>query len=118
MIEGLKQQKLDAVANEVSFLEDQFPFQDFSDDEDQEEEESITFFLWESNSKVFEIYKVLSWYLDKDLTLPSSACLALLQEAFIPLKQGMEELAYIHGEYATIVLAYRQSQIQEPASGD
>lgn len=65
-----------------------------------------SFYLFEENVKVFNIFKIIRFYLNEYYALGTSSALLLelIKENKLPLEQTLIDVPYIHSGYLSVVL--------------
>ena len=69
------------------------------------EKEEI-FYLFDVNEKLFDIFKIIRYYLNEYYSLgaASAILLKLIEEQDLPVKESLELIPYIHSGYLTIIV--------------
>lgn len=66
-------------------------------------DETIVIDLWECNSQVFELYKILYPFTKSDYTIDTTMLLALIKDFDIPLRETLVSVQYIHDGFVSII---------------
>lgn len=72
-----------------------------------------TFYLWEENLELFELYRTLQGYYKEGYELADSLLLAMITEASLPVKLTLDYIYFIHSEYVALVSETVSEQTDE-----
>ena len=62
------------------------------------------FYLWEENSKLFKIFKILRNYLSEYYAIDSAVLLELIKDSKLNVTKSLSLMPYIHYGYLSIIV--------------
>lgn len=84
-------------------------------EEEPEEDEIIEINLWEWNSDIFSIYRILYPYITgEDYHLDTLLLLELIRDYKLELKKALIDISYIHSGFTSVVRDYNERYNSNP----
>ena len=74
------------------------------EEEPEEQEENITFYLWDSLETTYKIYNIASNYLKEYYTLDTVVLIELIKAHSADMIKILHDIPYIHSGYLSIIV--------------